>query len=163
MRFPPIALGIVSLLPAVSAASGADFTRADVESALAAAPESPRPSFAGRSLAGLDLHALDLHGVDFTSADLSGADLSDADLRGAKLVATKLIGAKLPRAKLNLAWIMRADFSHAAARICFWSRSLRQAHTQVAGLLHEGSDHALSSCGIHHFAGLKQSVRLRIC
>ena len=31
MRFPPIALGIVSLLLAVSAASGADFTRADVE------------------------------------------------------------------------------------------------------------------------------------
>ena len=29
MRFPPIALGIVSLLLAVSAASGADFTRAD--------------------------------------------------------------------------------------------------------------------------------------
>ena len=31
MRLPPIALGIVSLLLAVSAASGADFTRADVE------------------------------------------------------------------------------------------------------------------------------------
>ena len=113
MRYRSIVLGIVPLLLAASAAFGADFTRAEVESLLAAAPESPRPSFAGRSLAGLDLHALDLHEVDFTSADLSGADLSDADLRGAKLMATKLIGAKLPRAKLNLAWIMRADFSHA--------------------------------------------------
>ena len=113
MRFPSIVLWFVPLLLAASAAFGTDFTRAEVESLLAAAPESPRPSFAGRSLVGLDLHALDLHEVDFTSADLSGADLSDADLRGAKLVATKLIGAKLPRAKLNLAWIMRADFSHA--------------------------------------------------
>jgi uncharacterized protein YjbI with pentapeptide repeats len=113
MRFPSIVLCIVPLLVAGSAAFGADFTRAEVESLLAAAPESPRPSFAGRWLAGLDLHALDHHEVDFTAADLSGADLSDADLRGAKLVATKLTGAKLPRAKLNLAWIMRADFSHA--------------------------------------------------
>ena len=90
MRFPPMVLWIVPLLVAASAACGADFTRAEVEFLLAAAPESPRPSFAGRSLAGLDLHALDFHEVDFTSADLSGADLSDADLRGAKLVATKL-------------------------------------------------------------------------
>ena len=113
MRFPPIALGIVSLLLAVRPPPAPTSRAPTWSSALAAAPESPRPSFAGRSLAGLDLRALDLHGVDFTSADLSGADLSDADLRGAKLVATKLTGAKLRRAKLNLAWIMRADFSHA--------------------------------------------------
>jgi hypothetical protein len=58
MRFPSIVLWIVPLLLAASAAFGADFTRAEGESLLAAAPESPRPSFAGRSLAGLDLHAL---------------------------------------------------------------------------------------------------------
>ena len=52
MRFPSIVLGIVPLLLAASAAFGADFTRAEVEFLLAAAPESPRPSFAGRSLAG---------------------------------------------------------------------------------------------------------------
>ena len=72
MRFPPMVLWIVPLLVAASAACGADFTRAEVEFLLAAAPESPRPSFAGRSLAGLDLHALDFHEVDFTSADLIG-------------------------------------------------------------------------------------------
>jgi hypothetical protein len=113
MRLPSIMLWIVPLLLAAPSAFGADFTRAQVEAALATAPESPRPSFNGRSLVGLDLHELDLHGVDLTSADLSGADLSDADLRGAKLVATKLTGANLRRAKLNLAWIMGADFSHA--------------------------------------------------
>ena len=113
MRFPSIMLWTVPLLVAASAAFGSDFTRAEVESKLSAAPEGPRPSFAGRSLAGLDLHALDFHEVDLTSADLSRADLSDADLRGAKLVAANLTGAKLRQAKLNLAWIMRANFSHA--------------------------------------------------
>ena len=56
MRFPSIVLWFVPLSPAASAAFGTDFTRAEVEFLLAAAPESPRPSFAGRSLVGLDLH-----------------------------------------------------------------------------------------------------------
>jgi uncharacterized protein YjbI with pentapeptide repeats len=105
MRLASSVVLIFSLTLVASGAFGADFTRDEVQSMLAAAP---RPNFAGRSLAGLDLHDL-----DFTAADLSGADLSDADLRGTKLVAAKLVGAKLSRAKLNLAWIMRADFSHA--------------------------------------------------
>ena len=53
MRFPSIWLWVAPLLLAASAVFGADFTRAEVESLLAAAPESPRPSFARRSLAGL--------------------------------------------------------------------------------------------------------------
>jgi uncharacterized protein YjbI with pentapeptide repeats len=99
------------IIPLTLVASGtfaAELTRADVESALKAAPAGQGARFVGQSLAGLDLRDL-----DFTDADLSAADLSDADLRGAKLVGAKLVGAKLPRARLNLAWIMRADFSHA--------------------------------------------------
>ena len=108
MRLASRMLWAFSLTLVTTGAFGADFTRDEVQSMLAAAPAATRPSFAGRSLAGLDLHDL-----DFSAVDLSGADLSDADLRHTKLVGAKLVGAKLPRARLNLAWIMRADFSHA--------------------------------------------------
>ena len=103
-----LSLAFPLALAAAAGALGADFTRDEVQSMLATASVTSRPTFAGRSLAGLDLHDL-----DFSAVDLSNADLSDADLRRVKLVGAKLVGAKLPRAKLNFAWIIRADFSHA--------------------------------------------------
>jgi uncharacterized protein YjbI with pentapeptide repeats len=99
---------ITCLMLKPSGVLAAEFTRADVQSKLAATPAGQTASFVGLSLAGADLHDL-----DFSHSDLSGADLSGADLRGAKLVGSKLVGAKLQGAKLNLAWIIGADFAHA--------------------------------------------------
>ena len=134
MRLASRMLWAFSLTLVTTGAFGADFTRDEVQSMLAAAPAATRPNFAGRSLAGLDLHDL-----DFSACHLSGADLSDADLRHTKLVGAKLVGAKLPRARLNLAWIMRADFSPC--------RSLRR-RSRDAGRLGWNGDVTRGSCQV---------------
>src|SRR5947209_16111624 len=93
----------VLLALASSPCCGADLNAEQVRAKLAAVAPGELADLSGQSL-----ESLDLSNLDFKRANLSGANLF-----GAKLVGADLSGANLSGAKLDLAWIMRANFTHA--------------------------------------------------
>ena len=94
---------LVLLALAAAPCRGADLDTEQVRAVVASVAPGERADLSGKSLENLDLSNL-----DFKRANLSGANLF-----GANLVGADLAGANLSRAKLDLAWIMRANFTHA--------------------------------------------------
>lgn len=98
------ALGLILLLmTAMRPALSADLTADQVHKLLAAAAPNRPADLSGKSLENLDL----------SNFDFKRANLSRANLFGAKLVGADFTGANLSGAKLDLAWVMRAKFTHA--------------------------------------------------
>lgn len=123
-------------------AERATFRQADLREASMACIAAPAADFTAADLRGAGAAGANLRGADFTSADLRGASLTSAELREAKFTRARLEGADLSRAVLEWVTIDGADFTGAnlrgamMCRLCLRDATFTHASFCEASLQH---------------------------